>query len=216
MRIAAISDLHGYLPAEIPAADLVIIAGDVCPDVRGTAWPGLRHMAATNQAAWLAGTFAPWLERLETNHIVLCWGNHDYVGEFAPEWLPPLRADVITDDEVTIGGLRLYGMPWTFTIPGVWAFDVPPERIAMYAQAIPEGIDILVTHGPPYGRLDRVVSGERAGSRALAEAVARVRPRLHVFGHIHEARGQTGNSYNVALVDAQYQPYDLPVTMIDL
>ena len=101
-------------------------------------------------------------------------------------------------------------------MPDLWAFDVPTHRLAAYAEAIPTGIDILVTHGPPRGVLDRVVSGERVGSSALADAVARVRPRLHVFGHIHEARGQKGSSYNVSVADERYRPYDLPVTVIDL
>ena len=50
----------------------------------------------------------------------------------------------------------------------------------------------------------------------MVTAVARVRPRLHVFGHIHEARGQEGSSYNVAVVDERYEPYQLPLTVIEL
>ena len=59
-----------------------------------------------------------------------------------------------------------------------------------------------MTHGPPYGILDEVSrppevrvpeigrrTTERAGCGELRKAVARVRPHVHVFGHIHSARG---------------------------
>jgi hypothetical protein len=51
---------------------------------------------------------------------------------------------------------------------------------------------------------------------ALAEAVARAQPRLHIFGHIHEARGREGTGHNVASVDERYEPYAQPITVIDL
>ncbi|KAL4866884.1 hypothetical protein BDV12DRAFT_172216 [Aspergillus spectabilis] len=52
------------------------------------------------------------------------------------------------------------------------------------------GVDILLTHGPPYGMLDQVVgTGESVGCEHLTRAVERARPALHVFGHIHEGYG---------------------------
>jgi Icc-related predicted phosphoesterase len=48
-----------------------------------------------------------------------------------------------------------------------------------------------LTHGPPLGILDMTNRGEPAGSATLLERLKAVRPRLHVFGHIHEAAGQT-------------------------
>lgn len=52
-----------------------------------------------------------------------------------------------------------------------------------------EGIDIMVTHGPPLGILDQTHRGEAVGCKHLRRAVERCKPRLHVFGHIHEAAG---------------------------
>lgn len=206
MRIVAISDLHGYLPSAVPDADLVLIAGDVCPDAAG---PG-------DQAHWLRYRFAPWAQRLRAGAKVMCWGNHDFVGHMLRHYPGSLPVEVVTDRKVSVLGLTIYATPWTRTVPGVWAFDVELDQLATYMAAIPSGIDILMTHGPPYGVLDRVVSGHRVGSKALADAVARVKPKLHVFGHIHEARGQEGSSYNVAIVDERYEPYKLPLTVIDL
>ncbi|KAJ7089217.1 hypothetical protein B0H15DRAFT_279689 [Mycena belliarum] len=53
----------------------------------------------------------------------------------------------------------------------------------------PSPTDILLTHGPPHGVLDRTTKATLAGCPALAARLAALRPRLHVFGHIHEARG---------------------------
>jgi Icc-related predicted phosphoesterase len=54
----------------------------------------------------------------------------------------------------------------------------------------PGNTDILITHGPPRGILDRAPgSSSHAGDQELLDAVTRVKPRLHVFGHIHGAHG---------------------------
>lgn len=49
-------------------------------------------------------------------------------------------------------------------------------------------VDVVITHGPPKGIFDCCCRG-MAGCPQLFEAVARVRPRLHCFGHVHEGRG---------------------------
>jgi hypothetical protein len=46
-----------------------------------------------------------------------------------------------------------------------------------------------LTHGPPHGVLDLTKHAARAGCPALSQRVNELRPRLHAFGHIHEARG---------------------------
>ena len=215
MRIVAVSDLHGWLPPQIPACDLLIIAGDVCPDVPGTGFRDRLVEAAEHQARWLREQFTPWVERQPATDIVMCWGNHDYVGE-APDLVPSMPVQLLTDAETHVQGWRLYATPWTSFMPDVWAFDVPRTELDYYMRRIPDGIDILVTHGPPFGVLDRVQTGVLAGSQALLEAAARVRPRVHVFGHIHECRGQRGRSYNVAVLDERYEPYDMPVVVIEI
>lgn len=84
-----------------------------------------------------------------------------------------------------------------------WAFpyerDVdrfnPPHPGASSAEgavSVPgfPGVDVMLTHGPPLGVLDAVRGGtERVGCEWLMKAVRRARPRLHVFGHIHEGYG---------------------------
>jgi len=54
---------------------------------------------------------------------------------------------------------------------------------------IPDDIDILITHGPPLGYGDFCFSQMRAGcSELLSTIQQRVKPKIHVFGHIHEGK----------------------------
>jgi Icc-related predicted phosphoesterase len=60
-----------------------------------------------------------------------------------------------------------------------------------YWDQIPEGTDVLITHGPPFGTLDKdEIGGPHMGCRDLTRAILRVKPRLHVFGHVHGAYGK--------------------------
>jgi Icc-related predicted phosphoesterase len=48
---------------------------------------------------------------------------------------------------------------------------------------------VLLTHDPPYDILDTSFFGSSAGSVELREFDEKIRPALHVFGHIHESAG---------------------------
>ena len=108
--------------------------------------------------------------------------------------------------------------PWSNQFMN-WAFMKPPKKISdVYAQ-IPDGIDILVSHQPPYGHGDRYVdvpSGkvEHLGSPELLAAIHRVRPKIVICGHIHDGHGRTEyegiSIYNVTLVNEQYQVVHAP------
>jgi hypothetical protein len=81
--------------------------------------------------------------------------------------------------------LRVYASPWT-PVFGGWGF----QYRGAHEFRVEPGTDVVVTHGPPKGVLDRTLyGGERAGCGYLMRAVERVRPRVHCFGHIHEAWG---------------------------
>src|SRR3990167_818471 len=76
MRIVALSDQHGHLP-DIPPCDLLIIAGDVCPDRFGPFWA--MH-APEQQRSWFDRHVRPWLAEVPATHKLLTWGNHDWCG----------------------------------------------------------------------------------------------------------------------------------------
>jgi hypothetical protein len=90
---------------------------------------------------------------------------------------------------MTIDGVRFWGAPWQPAFNG-WAFNLPrgPELAAKWA-LIPADVEVLVTHGPAAGCGDRSSTGGRSGCAELRERVRVVRPKLHLFGHIHEDGG---------------------------
>ncbi|KAK8110248.1 uncharacterized protein PG998_006705 [Apiospora kogelbergensis] len=82
--------------------------------------------------------------------------------------------------------LRVYASPFTASRGG-WAFQYPPED--MHDFDIADDTQVVITHGPPHGIMDYTDSKQRAGCPQLFAAVARAKPLLHCFGHIHEAWG---------------------------
>lgn len=218
MRALLTSDLHGNLP-EIPECDLLIIAGDICPDFMSVKYFSARIKADNGhqrQGKWLKNTFVPYLEALPVKDIVLIAGNHDFVFEQAfllPEW--PENVHYLQDSEVTIGGLRIWGTPWVPNLKS-WAFYGGQGGInEKYLDIIPEGIDILVTHGPPWGYGDSILDGTMVGCINQGGMLYRVKPRVVVCGHIHEGFGWYRHPdvkdgiWNVAYVDEMYKPRDM-------
>lgn len=206
MKVAVISDTHcRHSEIQVPDADLLIHCGD------------FTGVGSFSQAC----AFNHWLGTLPHKHKVVIAGNHELMGESDPSLFRSLitNATYLQDEEVTIDGIRIWGAPWT-PIYGNWAFMLNRVEIAKKWALIPDGIDILVTHGPPRGFLDQVTGFtpllggdpvEHAGCKDLLnrqlDMMKEIRlpsgrtrsslPRYHVFGHIHEAVGRrkTGSYY---------------------
>jgi Icc-related predicted phosphoesterase len=59
-----------------------------------------------------------------------------------------------------------------------------------YWDLIPDGLDVLITHGSPFGILDQEEpSGEHLGCAELLKAVEDKKTKVHIFGHIHGGAG---------------------------
>jgi len=196
MNVIGISDLHGQLyPPDQLECDLLLIAGDICP---------LHEHSITGyamQSIWLDEKFRPWLKEVPAKYIVAICGNHDVVFEKFPKEVPSdLPWHYLQDNSITIKGLKIYGTPYTNWFLD-WAFnldkDDPNEtKLRLCFEQIPNDTDILMTHGPPHGILDQIAGvGDHLGSVALRERVFKVKPRLHVHGHIHSAINPTDLSY---------------------
>jgi Icc-related predicted phosphoesterase len=180
VSIVATSDLHGQLP-KIPPADLLLIAGDICP-----------NSSTTDQANWLDQTFRVWLDELPVQHVVGVAGNHDRLFEINSEIIPKdLRWHYLQDESITLFDLKIYGTPWQLPFWG--AFNLSDKMLVERYHAIEPYTDIVISHGPPFGILDEVPSyldtSHHTGSLALRNRILYVKPQLVVFGHIHEKHG---------------------------
>ena len=74
---------------------------------------------------------------------------------------------------------------------------------------------MLITHGPPFGHGDLTMQGEATGCKDLLEVVERIKPQIHIFGHIHEGAGISSNDrtvfINASICDLAYQPVNPPI-----
>jgi len=180
MKIVCISDVHTYVDRlEIEECDMLLCAGDI--SYRGK----LDEVKA----------FLDWFEIQPAKHKVFIAGNHDFLFENDPEVARALLKsypDVIylENSSVEIEGIKIWGSPWTPWFHS-WAFNAYPEKIRSVWSQIPDDTDILITHGPPKGVFDLTeYEGENVGCPWLLKNVERIKPKLHVFGHIHEGYGQ--------------------------
>ncbi|MFH1438051.1 MAG: metallophosphatase domain-containing protein [Pseudomonadota bacterium] len=177
MKLVIVSDTHGYhRNMTIPDGDVFVHAGDF------TVSGSLED----------ADEFNDFLGALPHPHKVVIAGNHDFCFQREPESARALMKNAVylQDEPAVIDGIRFYGSPWQPWFYD-WAFNLKRGRqIAEKWAMIPGDTDVLVTHGPPRGLGDRTFGGRNEGCDDLLVRVRIVRPRLHVFGHIHEAAGQ--------------------------
>lgn len=184
-HVVFISDTHTLLDRmQIPPGDVLVHSGDAC-----------LHGSMAEFAA-----FAKTFRALPHPHKIYVPGNHDWV----PHGNLNLAKDilrgvsVLVDERVDKAGLRFYGSPWQPEFRQM-AYNLPRrgERLRQRWDAIPGGLDVLVTHGPPMGYLDVVEenipgwgrNNRHVGCELLAEALRHARPRYHAFGHIHDQHG---------------------------
>ncbi len=207
MRIVATADLHGFLPV-IEPCDLLLIGGDVCPDFHrmSRALYGVDHdphppdLGIAKQERWLAEEFRPWLERIPAREIVGVAGNHDFVFEVGE--IPAMPWTYLRDADAVVQGIRIWGSPWVVGSRR-WAFSVESETLRWRSEAVPR-CDIVLVHSPPKGYLDTGRTGVCLGDGHLNAAIDRVRPRLVVCGHLHQARGRALHPGGVSVINAAH------------
>ena len=204
MKVVAISDTHGqHNGLELPAGDMLIHAGDMSK--RG-------YSKEVKQ-------FLRWFGAQDFKYKILIAGNHDFFFEKKPEAVIvaaiPENVIYLNDTNVVIEGIKIHGspiQPWFYD----WAFNRQRgEEIDKHWQLIPDDTDILITHGPAYGKLDTLHNGELVGCKMLAKRVEEVKPKKFIFGHIHEAHGELIENdvhyINASIVDIRYQLSNKPI-----
>ena len=205
MRVCCVADLHGNLP-EIPPCDLLLLGGDLVP---------LNAHRAARGRAWLDGEFRAWLDAIPAaTQVVGVAGNHDFVFQEGDLGLdPPLRWTYLQDSGATVLGLSIWGTPWQPTFFN-WAFNLDEDELAGKWDLIPEGIDVLLLHGPPFGHGDSTPRGP-VGSRSLLRRIQALKPKLAVAGHIHSGYGVHAIGPTTlaccSLLDDDYAPKHRPI-----
>jgi Icc-related predicted phosphoesterase len=207
MRIVCVSDTHNqHNKIKLPEGDVLIHAGDFSmlgkvPEV---------------------GAFLKWFGEQPHKHKVLIAGNHDWLFERESTLATSMVPEGVTylnDSGAVIEGLNFWGSPVQPEF-GNWAFNRNQFEIDQHWQLIPSNTDVLITHGPPRGVLDWTVPCmNEVGCPDLLSRVLSVKPKLHVFGHIHEAYGQKQFEdtlfVNAALCDECYYLGNPPI-VVDL
>lgn len=190
LRIVCISDTHGFhRELDIPPGDILIHSGDLLPD--------------DNQAEALAD-LNDWFGSLPFKHRVVIAGNHDLIFESKPAQARKqlTNAVYLENSGVDLAGLKFWGCP-VVPIEKWMAFAVDPGVASRkYWDRVPEGTDVLITHGPPFHILDK--EGPDAVHRGCAEitrTLLRVKPRLHVFGHVHGGYGKEAGPHGFSCVN---------------
>lgn len=196
-RIACISDVHSFFrDIKIPhKCDLIVFAGDI--SMRG-------------EIGVIAG-FNEWITSLKIPTIAVA-GNHDLTLDNNNYTAKAILNGMtyLENQSCTFEGLKVYGSPLSPKLSG-WAFGYNRSKEKEVWSRIPDDTDILITHAPPLDIMDRVFYNRKnVGCIALRDRVREVKPTLHVFGHIHEARGvfkKDGTTYVNASI-CNYPKYE--------
>jgi Icc-related predicted phosphoesterase len=214
MKITFISDTHNkhkFVTNDLPGGDLLIHAGDISS-------MGYEHEIRE---------FCKWYDSLDnyTNKIFIA-GNHDWGFQYNVEKVKEIlnfyeNITYLQDNSVLLGEdmVSVYGSPWQPEFYN-WAFNLERKGNELKEKwdNIPSNTDILITHGPAYGYVDRVIGRvENLGCELLTERIKELKPKIHVCGHIHTGYGYTfdGDTHyiNASVLNESYVYYNKPLTI---
>lgn len=161
--------------------------------------------------------FLEWFEKQDYTYKIFIAGNHDFLFERNPslaESFIPKNCIYLNNSSVEIEGIKIWGSPITPRFFD-WAFNCDRgEKIRKYWEQIPNDTDIVLTHGPAYGILDQTKHGLLVGCEELIKIIEKIKPKIHAFGHIHEAYGKVNNVdttfINASVLDIRYQLVNEP------
>jgi Icc-related predicted phosphoesterase len=226
LKIVALSDLHGYLPDDIPQCDVVCIAGDICPlEIQND---------IIRSVSWFLLDFKKWADNLPCDKVIFVGGNHDFflyesgakhyfnAVDAMKRLLGSHRNETkliyLQDNSYEYKGKKFYGSPWIADLSR-WAFYETDEELKKIWNMIPKCCDVLITHMPPkIGTCGTVLQSgcfntiQDYGSQVLADIVKERDIKYHIFGHVHsgchnETIFNNTKFVNVSIKDEQYRPF---------
>jgi hypothetical protein len=206
VRVVCISDTHNHIPEDVPPGDILVHAGDMTN--------GGSIEEIQKQVDWLASLPHKEIIVISGNHDTyldprtrpslpedkrtgsIDWKRVHYLQHrrlsltltIDPSHTESERARLLSGPKQR--RIKIYGAP---QIPAcgpmsVHAFQYERGQDA-WSKTVPADTDILVTHTPPKYHMDLPLPDGMGCEHLLAE-VKRVKPRLHVFGHVHWGAGQ--------------------------
>lgn len=216
MKVAGISDLHGYLPDNIPTCNVLCISGDIIPlNIQRNNFASLK---------WWLKNFCEWVSRLPCEKVIFTAGNHDFLLEqlyqsnLYPKFVAMLeqhsndKAILLINELYTYKGVKFYGFPYIIPIGfqiGKWAFEDKSESaedIGEYFTLVNIQTDVLITHDNPFKntKLKHYLTCE---------------PKVWFYGHWHEGKSNKAlKLYNCSVRDDYYnikENFELPIVEID-
>jgi Icc-related predicted phosphoesterase len=187
IRLVIISDTHGLHHGlkkfgDLPEGDILIHAGDV----------------SNIGEIYDIERFVNWFASQPFDQKVFIAGNHDHGFETMGHACKTIVNETkdkgwgityLQDNDEIINDLKFWGSPVTSPFNN-WAFNREQDYRQQLWETIPEEIDILLTHGPPRDILDFSIFGhEHVGCPYLRMRVFKIKPIVHIFGHIHHSYG---------------------------
>ncbi|KAJ9641610.1 hypothetical protein H2204_002672 [Knufia peltigerae] len=219
-RIVCVSDTHNQTP-RLPSGDILVHAGDL-----------------TNQGSRseLEKTVS-WLAKTDFKIKIVVSGNHDitadvdFYREYGAYFHSQKREDPeqciallsshsivylnhearqiwLTHDDGAVTPLKIFGSPYSPS-RGCWAFGYSAEEASCLWDQIPLDSDIVVTHTPAKYHRDECSTRGTAGCEILRQTLWRVRPRLFVCGHIHEAYGVEVVAWDLSSPNVKFREQDV-------
>ena len=223
LRVVAISDIHGYFPIIEEPADILLIAGDISPLEIQFNKPKMK--------IWLETEFAYWIKSLPVDRVFLIAGNHDsYLESISKTNILALQQACVKltylKNEVC-DYVDSYGQVWTiFGTPychifGNWPFMRSEEYMTEKFKQIPDEVDIIISHDPPFaaGDVDVILEAPQhrfermfthLGNDPLRDRIEKVNYKLLVCGHIHGGShdfNEEWKSVNVSYLNEYYEPH---------
>jgi predicted phosphohydrolase len=183
------SDTHG-IHEELnypPEGDIFIHSGDF---TNKDDWKGIDGTMPT-----CVSDFNKWLGKLPYKTKIVIAGNHEIgFNNLRRRDIQKILTNCIyvQDKAIEVEGIKMYGTPWTSSHN--MGFSANKEKLQRKWSQIPEDIDILITHLPPKEIRDYAngSSGRSHwGSESLKTRVFEIKPKIHLYGHVHEEAGFT-------------------------
>lgn len=211
MNIIAFSDSHGLQTKKIKneinnainknKCDILICAGDF----------------SSNEKNFII--FLEWFSSFKCKKILIA-GNHEKILDqnfnkkeninFLKYLMKSYDINYLENESIIINGIKFFGSPYSpyFTNMAFMKDDIELDEIW---NKIDKDTDILITHTPCYGILDKSVNNINCGSLSLLETLSMLKKlKIHIFGHIHFSYGYINknkiNFYNVSLLDKNNKP----------